>query len=550
MIYHRVNPTYLIFIITAFIVCSSHDALADGSERRMSPQAKPVRVKSKDFKPDPVDETLPYDAKAQLDIYGGKRAVNTARPLLEIGRPLLQLGEYSPGLPLSLVVFGDIQTGFGLNVTPNGSEQVFGLRANLDIDFKITSTERIHALIRPLDTANQPSQIKKIKIDNPKEEDEGRGIVHIFQQCIDKKLNPEGCNALEAFDELFANLFFEAELGGIPFALGKIPHLTQNGIWLEDAYVGGAFSLAARNSPSFDLSNYDLTFFAAALGMDDRVFGGAAKNGNDASFIATAFYIERLGLYIEGGYGFVLDRGADSKRALFSQDPRFDKQDFEGNLSYHNFTLAVTQRFGAFISNSVRLIGNLGQGQQNIIGGDQDGTLLQTANGFALLIENSLITSSPLTLVPYFNFFVGIDSPQALSRQFGLLRNTGILFENNAITNQQSLFDNPDDSVGGAIGVEYLFNIDQQIVFEVGGSASICRDLDGEGLLGNPCRRGSFAGLAVRDQAGAGLRYQLPFELLRRAWIFRADVSAGRLFQDDGANDDFFSARVELRRKF
>ena len=69
-------------------------------------------------------------------------------------------------------------------------------------------------------------------------------------------------------------LFFEGDVGQIygglsdvdapfdlPIAFGLMPYLTQNGVWIEDAFVGGAISLAAKSSPKFDITNMDFTLF-------------------------------------------------------------------------------------------------------------------------------------------------------------------------------------------------------------------------------------------------------------------------------------------------
>lgn len=526
----------IIFLSTLLVWTFPGYVFAKGNNNthEMSPNARKGTFDKSFFKPDPVYKAQPYDAKAQRAIYGNKRAVNTTQSFFEVGRPYLQAGPYKPGNPYRFMIYGDFQTGVGLNQFDDQSQQVLGLRASLDLDLKLTSTGRLHALIRPFDTANQPSQIR---LDD---EEEGRGFVHIYQHCLENE-----CSALESFDEVFGNFFFEGEIANLPIALGKIPHLVQNGVWLEDAYIGGAISWAAQNSKTLDIPNFDISLIGGLMGMDDRVFGGATQNGVDGSFVATTIFADGWGGYLEAGYGLVIDRGSDKRRAVVTTDPRFAGGSFKGDLGYHNLTAAFTKRYGALISNSVRFIANVGQEKLSL----RNKPDIQTANGFALLIENSLITTKPLTFVPYFNFFVGVDSPQALSRQFGLLRNTGLLFENNALTGQQAFFDNPDDSIGGAVGLEYLFNLDQQIVIEAAGSASICRDREGKNSLGNRCRRGSVAGNAVRDQAGVGFRYQLPFGLIRRAWILRADGSYGKLFQDNGSKE-FFSARLELRRKF
>ena len=199
--------------------------------------------------------------------------------------------------------------------------------------------------------------------------------------------------------------------------------------------------------------------------------------------------------------------------------------DGEGILdefSYHNVTAAFTRRYEPWVSNSVRAIWNTGQdasGQQ------------QTADGFILLVENSLITSLPSTLVPYLNMWVGIDRPQGLGQQArGLLKNTGINFETDTITQFPKLDDTGRNTYGGALGVEYLFNLDQQIVAEL----ATVQIIGGENEPGRP---------ALDDQYAFGMRYQLP---ISQAWIVRADGMYG--IRDSDA--DIKGFRFELRRKF
>ena len=67
---------------------------ADASEKevgpiKMSTEAKPAPFDAKVFAPDPRYLDKAYDAEAQIQIYGGKSAVPTPRPLVELGRPHL-----------------------------------------------------------------------------------------------------------------------------------------------------------------------------------------------------------------------------------------------------------------------------------------------------------------------------------------------------------------------------------------------------------------------------------------------------------------------------
>lgn len=54
--------------------------------------------------------------------------------------------------------------------------------------------------------------------------------------------------------------------------------------------------------------------------------------------------------------------------------------------------------------------------------------------------------------------------------------NAGINFETDGLTGFPKLDDTANDTYGGAIGVEYLFNLNQQVVFEVAGLNPLGRD--------------------------------------------------------------------------
>ena len=83
---------------------------------------------------------------------------------------------------------------------------------------------------------------------------------------------------------------------------------------------------------------------------------------------------------------------------------------------------------------------------------------------------------------------------------------------------------------GGAIGIQNLFNLDQQIVLELS-TVQIMGDANDLGRA------------ATDDQYGIGLRYQLP---ISKSWIIRADAMVGFL---DGA-DDIAGVSFEMRFGF
>lgn len=473
----------------------------------MSPEAKPVPVDRSLFGPDPAYGDGGYDPKAQFDIYGAKKRVDKVHPLLELGQPLYGEGPLNKSYNIigqknlvspQFYAYGDFRTVVAYN--DNGAKELgqVATRLNLDLDLKLTATERIHALLRPLDRNGDFTRYEFAGPDRNRRES-GR-----------LKLNgkPE-------------TLFFEGDLGAItaglsdeyvqwdlPFTFGLIPLVFQNGVWVDDAFIGGAFAIPAKSSAALDISNMDVTFFAGEGKVTSGAIRDSAGKTDDAGsrIFGVTTFIERQGGYIEAGYGY-------------TQDTRPG-----GDFSYNNATLAYTARYGGLISNSVRGIYNWGQ---------EPRAAAKTADGFVLLVENSFITALPSTLIPYANFFLGHEKPQSLLRDpgaGGVLKNTGINFETDNLTGFPKLDDSANDTYGGAVGLQYLFNLDQQIVVEAASVQVMGRD-------NKPGR------IARGDQYAVGARYQLP---VTNAWILRADVIWAWLEEAH----DIQGVRFEVRRKF
>ena len=203
-----------------------------------------------------------------------------------------------------------------------------------------------------------------------------------------------------------------------------------------------------------------------------------------------------------------------------------DGQGKSENQSYHNFTVSFSRRYFNLISNAMRLIVNTGQNLKNTE---------RTADGFVFLLENSWITPLPSTLVPYSNFWVGYHRPQSVARDAaaqGVLKNTGLLFETDNLTNFPKLDDTARDTCGGALGCEYLFNLEQQIVLEVAYVGTM------ETKVGDKKGR-----TAKGDQFGVELRYQIPID---KSWILRVDGMYGHRDRQE----DLAGVRFEIRAKF
>lgn len=488
--------------VTGAVLIAAHLALFDAASDLMAgDSAKPGENETwveKTFREGPQYDTN-YSAEEQLQIYGAKTAVEAPRPLLELGREQYTSGLYdssstafgdlNPLLP-GLAIYGDWRTAVAYNNFNGKDVAQIATRLNLDVDLKLTATERFHAFFTPLQKAN---------VKFTRYEFGGGGSNDKFNDEFDA--NPQ-------------TLFFEGDMGSIysgysgtestfdlPFTVGLFPLFLQNGIWANDAILGGAVTLPARNSSTLGLSNYDLTFFAAFDDVDNASVvnsDGSFDNDNTNLFGATAF-IDAFNGYIEAGYGLVQGYGA------------------QDGLLQHYLTAAYSRRYANTLSNSTRLFANFGDDKRG------------NADGFAIISENSLITGLPSTLLPYANFFVGFGSPQPLvdGNNAGILKNVGINFETDALTGYPKLDDTASNAWGGALGLQYLFNLDQQLVFEV----AMVQPFEDDGI-------------GARDaQYGLGVRYQIPID---RAWLFRADAT----YQIVESGEDNFGIRSEVRRKF
>lgn len=473
----------------------------------MSPEAKLLTdtVPVQWFGPEPCYPE-DYDAQKQLDIYGAKHANPnpTGVPPVQLGVRLYDRGAYTPrptflgaknAILFGLMTSGDLRLvaadydngGSGAN----GQQSAVAARLNLDIDAQITPTERFHFFTRPLDK-------------------NGSFTRYAINGAVDDKF-------IHNLDFNTESLFFEGDLGSItggwrgkpsrfdmPIAVGRFPFLTQNGVWIEDAFDGAAATIAAKNVPSLDISNMDVTFFAGL----HKVTTAAVTNSDDtAKIFGLAGFADMLKGYVEYGYGYVNADNSDQ--------------------SYHNVTAAYTRRYKGRLANSVRVIGNFGQ---KGVGGTK------TADGVLLLLENSILPRfSPRpnditvsNFVPYVNLFAGFNSPQSLARggdSGGVLRNTGIAFESDGVTRYPTLDATAHDTYGGSLGLEYLFDLAHQIVVET----SVVQRRGDSPLPGN--------------EYGVGVRYQQP---ISKDLIIRFDAMKGWR----QGQDDVYGVRAELRLKF
>lgn len=460
------------------------------------PTVKEVPFDSELFKKDP-EYSVTYDPEAQIEIYGGKKPVPNAKPPIEIGRGLYDPGEIGDGIEWlgsgknrlfpAFSVFGDLRVGVAFNDNGAQEKAVLGVATNLNFNLELTGTERIHMFWQPLD------DISGLEFAGPDESD------GVFNERNDP-----------------TTLFFEGDIGAIatgltdeyqafdmPIAFGLVPLLFQNGVWFDDAIMGVALTLPAQNSPALDITNFDITVFAGwdEITSDAFTNNAGVRADHEADIYGVAGFFDWQEGYLELGYAYLQDTDKNSG----------------GDQSYHNITAAFSKRYFGKIANATRVIGNFGQ--------DKAANGTRTANGFLLISENAFITHS-ITLIPYANFFVGKDTPQKAAGT-GNLKQVGLSFETDALTGFPRLNDTGADAIGGAIGVEYLFGLEQQIVGEIAFQTPWD---DEEGI--------------TDTQVGFGLRYQRP---LSNRLIFRADAMYGLLL--GSGNRDLAGIRTELRLK-
>lgn len=495
----------LIALLVAATLAPAPLQRAAAEEPAMSPGVERVPHDPKVFRPDPSYGNGSYDAESQIGIYGGKREVKTPRPLIEIGRPFYRegplppsyrfLGDKNPVNP-SLVVYGDWRAAVAF--ADDGSKKIgqVATRLNLEVDLALTSTERIHALFRPFDRNGKFTSHRFA----------GDGRRH-GEATLDGNVDAlffEG-----DFGNIFSGIFDTYSPIDVPFAGGLMPLVFHSGVWMDDAITGVAIGHSGRNSRTLGISNMDVSVFAGFRKVSSPALRNARGDFDDrnARVYGAALFVDAN----EGHWEFGIGR-VEGRRDLARQ-------------GYDSAAISFTRRYGGWLSNSIRVVGTFGQ--------EGDRNRPKSAEGFAVLIENSLISHKPLTLVPYLNLFAGFDKPQSLARDpgaGGILKNTGILFETDGLTNFPKLDDSAHDTYGGALGLQYLFNLDQQIVIEVAG----LNVRNGDGEPGRPARGAQY---------GAGIRYQLP---LTNSLIFRADAIAARRERDR----DLFGIRSELRIKF
>jgi hypothetical protein len=478
--------------------CAGSNDTCGKSQPCFDPRAQPSPYSPEDFSSGPLCDQ-PYNACDELNVYGGKYLTPTQRPLLELGMPLyetgpvpppsLECGPTNPSLQ-RFYLYGDYRAAVAYNQQNGQDKGVLAHRLNLEWDYWLTSTERFHVFTGPLQRNND------------------------FQRVEFSDGHSEFFNEFDFFNANTDTAFFEGDLGymiggwtgryapfDMPITAGLIPLVFQNGVWMNDAIVGAAVTIPARNSAWLDWSNFDITFFTGF----NQITSPAFNEDNSASHVfGVTSMIDAYGGYIELGYAR-LDDAANLGR------------------SYNNVGVSYTRRYLNLVSNSLRAIVNSGQS------GPESS---RTADGLLLIAENSFLSPWPYNVIPYVNTWVGFDDPQSVARSGpagGVLFNEGILFESDNLTGYPTLDATANKTYGAAIGVDLLSpEFTHQLILE----AAVVQ------VFGDSADRN-----APGEQYGIGARYQVP---ISNATLLRFDVMHGWL---NGA-DDITGARAEYRWKF
>ena len=450
-----------------------------------------------------------YNSSELNQIYGPQKDFDIVRPLIEWGRRMYDyepfpasthfMGKMNPTMPQTLV-YGNWRNVYGINRNQNNVENnVLLTDLNLEIYQQLTATELLHFGFSPFQINGELPRVD-------------------FSNNSTRVFVPPGVT--------LNNLYFEGDLGSIltgirgkyssfdlPFAVGLMPLFYQNGTWFNDTILGAAFAYSNWTSKDFHISRGETSVF---LGFDRSSSGAFTDSSGQLQLrqgkvFGVMNFLEATEGYWELGYAY-------------AQSP-LDR------LNYQDIGVSFSRRYGR-ISNTARVIYAFGQHPLN--------GRAKTADGAVFILENSYATHLPLTLVPYFDIFYGVGRPQPASQfnAVGVLQNQGLNFASDAQTGFPNLDNSAADTYGGALGLEYLFNLEQQLVVEIAGVYPHGNE-NPNNLTARPLKGG---------QTAFGVRYQRRFA---RAWIFRTDGIIGRQSKKNANGRKTFSGmRVELQRKF
>lgn len=157
-------------------------ALDAAGQTNCEPFSEPWHL---DFSPTPMPmPQWEHDYYEEQRIYDDKNPVPVQRPLLELGRDFYGSGIRPPSetwlgrtnlVDQQLYLYGDYRTGIAAGRNQAGRIDNWASRLNLDFDYRITSTERFHMFIGPLNQAANNTNVSLV--DNKLEYNEFYNLV-------------------------------------------------------------------------------------------------------------------------------------------------------------------------------------------------------------------------------------------------------------------------------------------------------------------------------------------------------------------------------------
>ncbi len=413
---------------------------------------------------------------------GGGREFYGNGPLQRSPTPF---GERNP-VYNQFTVFGNLNTAIAYN--DNGAEEqsLIATQLNLFMNYEITATERIHVAFQPLQRGNDiTAYFINGEIENEfNAEFNAEPVAAFFEGNIGNMLSGVDRNLQEPLQD-------------VNFSVGLMPIVLQNGLVIEDKFLGVALGHTNANIPALGITNLDTSIF---WGFEDVNTEAVPGTQTAVQIIGFNQWADMWGGFAEWGYFFTADNS--------NQD---------GDFSVHTVSAAYRRTIGNFSNSGVRVVANFGQNPGNGIA--------QTADGYLIVLENSFITSNPEHVIPYLNVAYGNDRPQVVAKDNGgPLRNIGIGFETDGITGFPQLRDDANNVLAVAGGVELLDIAGMQFIFEGAGVL----DLEGD-----------------NHQVGPSFRMQVP---LNHYSLFQIDVFYAKRFQS--GLDDLFGAEFIYVIKF
>ncbi|MBI2466682.1 MAG: hypothetical protein HYV62_02490 [Candidatus Rokubacteria bacterium] len=353
-----------------------------------------------------------------------------------LGAAVLGVAMLGPSPAPAITIFGDppaVSPGqarslpftlFGEQVTPRLDVdgflryQIVGFRTggtdhasmvpeiSLDVNMKLTATQRIHALLRPIEEGTHRPTVYTFA-----PEESGWTV---RTQAEHAALWYEG----QPFNWLTPRDAFPLD---ISVAGGRLPLFLHNGLWFDNIFDG--FALSKLNLQIGNLSNLNLIYFLTR-GQTQGGETEVERRETRKNVTGLVAYADWYDYHLEASWARAYD---NDRTAEFPED-----------RDRHFWGISVTRTFGD-AGISVRVLGSTGNDSR----GQGELFVLETVKGF----EGFRV---------YANFFAGTEDWLPVSVEGSRTNRLGILFTQDRLAAFPGLSGFGGDSAGGVVGV--IFN--------------------------------------------------------------------------------------------